>query len=401
MPLKNLLFITWDADSPHYMQGLFLPILAGLQSRGYQVHVLHHSSLSPQDVDALGEQAAGAGMNYHHVIIKRSPVGFIKAFMQGVRFIRSYRRKHAEGILMPRSLINSAVMRVAGIGKHVVVFDADGLKLEERLDFAGWKESDLKYKAFRNIEHWVHKKAQVILTRSMAAKRVLINNYPFLENTPIFKVVNGKNTEQFQPLDPIKREAGRASLGLKKEDLLVVYCGTVAPQYCLNEMLQWFGWLKESKPQAKFLILTGDAQKVKAHAAFEDLKGSLILNTVHAADIPQWLGLADVSLALRRASHSMQGVAPIKIGEYLLCGLPVIASRGIGDTEADLKDLNASQVINEQDETELRRSLNTYLASLELGQEVPLKESVEAGKKHYSLEAAVDSYMAALEQVRN
>jgi hypothetical protein len=40
-----------------------------------------------------------------------------------------------------------------------------------------------------------------------------------------------------------------------------------------------------------------------------------------------------VAFAIREPKFSMKGVAPIKLGEYLLMGMPTIASVGIGDTE--------------------------------------------------------------------
>ena len=48
--------------------------------------------------------------------------------------------------------------------------------------------------------------------------------------------------------------------------------------------------------------------------------------------------LYEVITALRRSSFSMRAVAPIKLGEYLLCGLPALASPGVGDTDAIAAD---------------------------------------------------------------
>jgi glycosyltransferase involved in cell wall biosynthesis len=44
------------------------------------------------------------------------------------------------------------------------------------------------------------------------------------------------------------------------------------------------------------------------------------------------LAAADVGLAFRATDFSTQAIAPIKLGEYLLCGLPVIGTAHIGDT---------------------------------------------------------------------
>jgi hypothetical protein len=48
--------------------------------------------------------------------------------------------------------------------------------------------------------------------------------------------------------------------------------------------------------------------------------------------------MVNVAFAIREPKLSMQAVAPIKLGEYLLMGIPTIASVGIGDTEQILSN---------------------------------------------------------------
>src|SRR5690606_31076769 len=63
-----------------------------------------------------------------------------------------------------------------------------------------------------------------------------------------------------------------------------------------------------------------------------ELKTHIILKKVPVSEVSDYLNAADLGFGLRQPTYSMQGVAPIKLGEYLLTGLPVIASKGIGDT---------------------------------------------------------------------
>lgn len=398
--MKKLLFIAWDGSTPHYMQGLFLPIMAGLQAEGYSVSIMQFSAIEEESVKGLKEQAAAQQVDYQHIRVDRKSIGFFKALMAGSKRIKRYVKANPDCILMPRSLMPCAMLKLAGLGKETIAYDADGLKLEERLDFAGWHKGSLSYKIFRMLEKWSYRKADVILTRSYEAKKVMLHDYPLLQEKPVCKVINGKDTSVFKPLSIDGRTSGRLKLGISDSDILAIYCGTIAPQYCLDQMMIWFEWLKEAQPNAKFMILTGDTEKVKQHAIFQKLSNAIVLNTVPASAVPAWLGLADVAFAFRRSSHSMKGVAPIKIGEYLLCGLPVLASKGIGDTEADLAPLIQSYVLNEQEEPSLRSAFEGFLKDSEAGQMVPLKESIERGVECYSLEAAVDSYLEALRQIK-
>jgi glycosyltransferase involved in cell wall biosynthesis len=57
-----------------------------------------------------------------------------------------------------------------------------------------------------------------------------------------------------------------------------------------------------------------------------------IVARVAPHDVPLHLAASDVGLAYRSDSFSMQGVAPVKLSEYLLCGLPVVGTSAIGET---------------------------------------------------------------------
>ena len=67
---------------------------------------------------------------------------------------------------------------------------------------------------------------------------------------------------------------------------------------------------------------------------------------VNFNEIPMYLSAADIAFSLRIPRYSMRGVFPIKLAEYLLMGLPVITSKGIGDTEDLLKDAPGVFIFN-------------------------------------------------------
>jgi glycosyltransferase involved in cell wall biosynthesis len=393
--LKKLLFITWDADSPHYMQGLFLPIMIGLSKVGYKIELLHLSSIPKDFINSLKQKSESFNIQYTHVEIKRNPIGFIKSVAVGVQLVKDFKNENKDGILMPRSLITSLLIYIAGKGNLEIAFDADGMKVEERIDFAGWNKNGIKVKFFKKIEKWVISESKIVLVRSIKAKMFLLDKNPKLRHDKVFKVVNGVDPEIFKPIPATLRNDERAKMGVNENELLVLYAGTIAPQYCLNEMMFWFDCLSNFK-SAKFIILTTQQRVVKESKWFDKLKDRIILKTVSSEEISLFLTCADVALAFRKATFSMQGVAPIKIGEYLLCGLPVIASLGIGDTEEELSQLKHSILVDESNEKELAASVDSFLARRTDGNGYPYQESIELGRINYSLEKSIESYMMAL-----
>jgi glycosyltransferase involved in cell wall biosynthesis len=83
--------------------------------------------------------------------------------------------------------------------------------------------------------------------------------------------------------------------------------------------------------------LTGSPELLRGPAGARGIPEThLIVRTVPPSDVPALLAAADCGLAFRAPSFSQLGVSPIKVGEYLLSGLPVVTNRGVGDLDSVL-----------------------------------------------------------------
>src|SRR4029453_17308818 len=51
------------------------------------------------------------------------------------------------------------------------------------------------------------------------------------------------------------------------------------------------------------------------------------------ADVPAYLSAADAGIAFIRPSFSKRSSSPTKYAEYLACGLPIVATGGVGDVD--------------------------------------------------------------------
>ena len=161
-------------------------------------------------------------------------------------------------------------------------------------------------------------------------------------------------------------------------------------------MLQLFSKVRERKANAHFLILTGSPEAVQpALDKHPHLNGYVTTLTVPAQAVPQYLGCADLGLALRQPSFSMQAVAPIKLGEYLLCGLPVVATAGIGDTGAI--STQVGMLLQRMDEADLKAAADWFIDSVLPQRERYRASSRLAGLNRFSLEASAASYEQALQ----
>jgi glycosyltransferase involved in cell wall biosynthesis len=150
----------------------------------------------------------------------------------------------------------------------------------------------------------------------------------------------------------------RTELDLQ-DRFVLVYSGSVGGWYLADKMADLFVELIKMKPNSHFLWLTGGPGKL-----IEDLMsergikaGQFSVRTVKPVDVPGYLCAADVGIAFYKPAFSRLATSPVKLAEYLACGLPVIINAGVGDSDDFVADQKLGAVVNGFNETEYRRAL--------------------------------------------
>lgn len=393
--MKNLLFITWDGPQTSYMEGLFMPIFSEIQRQNpkWKFHVIQFTWGDSERIAVTQKAAVQLGVEYQAFPISRKPIPNIGSFISlwgGASKIEKYIETHQIDVLMPRSTFPAFMVNQLKNFQGKIIFDADGLPIEERVDFAGLKKGSAMYSFLKNIETNMLRKADAVVTRSQKAIDIHIEQLGEAFRHSFSVVFNGRDAEKFS-VNEEWREAARKEVGMQDE-ILFVYAGSLGPQYCLNEMLQIFQSYAE-KREAKFLILTGNTAFAEQNIPTE-LKAHIILKSVPSEKVSFYLNGGDLAFGLRKPTFSMQGVAPIKLGEYLLCGLPVIASKGIGDTERILENFEECYLYDHS--VGLLPQIEQIKNFVEKAIFADRNNIAQKAQDYFSLEAAAESYIKAI-----
>lgn len=395
----RILFVTWDGPQVSYLESLFLPIFKKLAVLGFEFHVLQLTWGEPDVSIKRKQMCLNAGVNYHPVSIFRRPVSIgpmISGFLS-YKKIRKYIDEKNIDVVMPRSPFAALPCLIAQYKTQCkFLYDADGLPLDERVDFAGRSPSGMVYRFLRDIEAQAVRRADVVLTRSAKAADILQARAGAGTNSDKFHVVtNGREITLFNPGNNESRAAMRTTLGLMKSIPLLVYAGSIGPQYCVPQMLRLFELIRLQHTEAQLLVLTGSADVMQELLQEKpDLAGNVTVKSVASEEVPDYLACADLGLAFRQPTFSMQGVAPIKLGEYLLCGLPLVATQGIGDTHNI--DATAGFMVDKMDESELQAVAEWFTEKVLPAREELREHCRQVGLAHFSLEASAASYQQAL-----
>ncbi|NGF56543.1 glycosyltransferase family 4 protein [Parapedobacter sp. SGR-10] len=391
----KFLFITWDGPQTSYMEGLFMPIFQEVMQHNPTIafHVMQFTWAGDKKIEEVRKAAKDMGIIYSTVPIVKKPIaaiGSMFSLFMGSKKIARYINEHGVDIVMPRSTFPAFMVNQIKHKSFKIIFDADGLPIEERVDFAGLKKRGVQYNWLKSIERKMLLQADAVITRSQKAIDVHVASIGERYRDKFAVVPNGRNSQRFIP-DIAEREIARKELHVGDE-LLWVYAGSLGPQYCWEEMLQIFDLTLNMQP-SKFLVLTGNVQFAEDRIP-DYLKDYIIVKSVKFEHISFYLNAADAAFALRRPTYSMQGVAPIKLGEYLLMGLPTVASSGIGDTEEILKSFPECFIFNHgMEQEEQRVAVTDWIRQI---RQMDKEDIREKALGFFSIEKAAECYLQVI-----
>lgn len=331
----KILFVTWDGPQVNYLESLFLPIFAGLADHGIRTDVLQFRWGTDAQAEAIRARCEQAGCGYSAVPIRRGlgGLGPFATAVAGGREIRRAVARFGSDALMPRSLMPAIALACAGGARlRPILFDADGLAADERADFGAMSRSGPTYRIMKAAERRTVRDSVSVLVRSAKAAQILAEQAQV--GADRFHVVaNGRDEAAFHPSGEAERRSVREELGIDPGAPLAVYAGSVGLPYRFDLIRGFAAELARLRPDARLLALSGSPELAQSELAADGPLRPVILRSP-PDEVPRYLASADVGLAYRANAFSMQAVAPVKLGEYLLCGVPAVGNPAVGDTGA-------------------------------------------------------------------
>ncbi|MFH1569308.1 MAG: glycosyltransferase family 4 protein [Gemmatimonadota bacterium] len=177
----------------------------------------------------------------------------------------------------------------------------------------------------------------------------------------------GVNLDLFRPGD---RPALRRQLGLAPGAFIIVQAGSFYSWHGLDLLLDGLACLDRGKapgeaaPDWQLHLLGDGAERPALETRARDLglAGRVRFpGQVPYAQVPAYLGAADVGVAFYKPTRSVPG-DPMKIYEYMACGLPVLASR-YPNYGGAVERAHAGVSVDESDPTQVAAALRRLWAS--------------------------------------
>jgi len=131
---------------------------------------------------------------------------------------------------------------------------------------------------------------------------------------------------------PEARLSLRQKWGILDDELLFCYSGGLAPWQRIQDVIALFAQISHRIPKSGFLFLTRQQECLKAMLAASGLSPEkCIVTGCDHHKVAAHLSAADIGVVMRHDILVNNVASPVKVGEYMACGLPVMLTAGIGD----------------------------------------------------------------------
>lgn len=347
----RIVYVSHNAVGSALARSQVLPYLRGLIARGIEITLVTYER---------GESyPEGEFPRERWIRLRprpgRSLVAKALDIARGAATVLRLVRRERTDLVHARSYVPAAIAwSVARLTGCPYVFDMRGFLGEEYVEGGNWSDADLRYRALRAGEGMLLRDAAGIVVLTRAAVRQLESEAryaPKIARKPVAVVPCAVDLARFRP-------------GVRSSIPTLVYAGSVGLSYELDRMLGVFARARSLVQGMRLLLLNRDERGVieAALARRGLLDAGVEVRGADFGEMPELLARAHVGIALLRQVSSKIGSSPIKVAEYLACGLPVVVNAGMGDTDELVARYGAGHVVREYTEDELARAARAVAA---------------------------------------
>jgi len=224
------------------------------------------------------------------------------------------------------------------------IVDLHGVEVDEYLEkHPNWEATSRRIRFWRRIERKILVSADCVITVSRPHSAETLARGGSASRTTVVPCFADERKFDF---DPEARARIRAALGFAQDEIVYVYSGILPAKHDSSSPLSLFARLAPSS-QYRLLVLAPDDDSLATARGqlAPSIAARSVLLQVPRSEVPKYLSAADIAILIRKPTVVNRVASPTKFAEYLLCGLPVIISEGIGDSSDLVRSKGVGVVI--------------------------------------------------------
>lgn len=406
---KKILFISYDGLTDPLGQSQIIPYLAGLTKYDYEFTILScdKPGLYKKNKEYVEGLIAPYPIKWVSIPYHKNPpvLSSMFDFYQLRKKAKELYKKEKFDMVHTRPGVPTLVA-VWLKKKFGIKFlnDVRGFWADERIDGGMW---NLKNPVFKKIYNFFKKHEYECIELSDYTTcltyhaRNEIQTWKNISNQPIpIEVIPcSVDLDLFNPgtIDPALKEKLRNELGIKNEDRIVSYLGSIGGWYLTDEMMQFCRTLLDRVPETKFLFISPHRHEIITEAAkkYNIPPGRIIVKHGRRHEVPVLLSFSDYSLFFIKPCYSKISSSPTKHGEIMAMGIPIITNAGVGDVEEITTKYNAGIVLQALNPAEYERAATLVAGEIKFNKE----EIIAGAAEYYDLHKAVQKYLAVYKSI--
>jgi len=240
------------------------------------------------------------------------------------------------------------------------------------------------------IERFLARRADMVLCVSSALRERVARLRGSHEEVHLFP--NSVDIERFRP----GATSGQSSGGSEANDTVIIFTGSFKPWHGVLDLLEAFALLLNRREHCR-LILVGDGpeqERLRKRVAELSIGSKVTLTgPVRHEEVPALLAAADIAVAPYPLLNDFY-FSPMKLGEYLAAGLPVVATT-CGDMDPLLRDGESALRVSPGDVTGLAGAILRLVDDPDLRRRLG-RAGRRVAEEHLSLDAAAGRLVGLL-----
>lgn len=388
----------WGAAEP-LGQSLVLPVLARLSERGARLTLVtfdkaadHRDRARMERIRRSLEEKGIRWVSLRYHKRPRIPATGFDLFQGWLRGILAALASRVD-IVHARTFVGGVIgLALAPALRARLVYHNEGFYPDEQVDGGFWEAGSALHRLTRALEAALYARADGLIALSHRAKAVLAE-LPAVRRraTPVIIVPSCVDLERFAWQPAERREP--------RDGLRLVYTGAVGGRYILDRIGRFVALAEEEGGGATLRVLTRErpalVEELLARGGLPRQAWSLAC-LPHEA-MPAELRRHDAGLFFLTQGLSEHGCSPTKIGEYWACGLPVVTTPNVSDTDEIIRRERVGVVVSAHTDAEYRRAA-LELRALLADPELP-RRCRRAAEAHYALAPACERQLALYDQL--
>jgi glycosyltransferase involved in cell wall biosynthesis len=260
-------------------------------------------------------------------------IDFLSTIYKASRLIRKYKvcAIYSEGF--PGAILGYYTARLNSVKHLVHTFEPH---TDYMVEAGVWKDTSWETTVMR----WHEKRVALHCSYIFTATNSMINQLTSqgVSKSVLHRVPSCVDLDHFK-FDDEARQQIRTQFGITEDQPVLVYLGKFGGMYMENEAFEFFKMCQQELNAYIFVLSTDEPTKLHHLAKKYSLaESSLLMKSLTRKEVPSYLSAGDMGFVAVRQWPSKKYCSPIKTGEYLACGLPVIVPQGVSDDYVDMQE---------------------------------------------------------------